>query len=121
MFGLPASTELRRAIPKDALFNKFKITGKEKARFDNQIHKITVLNVINSETINLGPSENVKAIHVIEVQLNEQNYDAKIVDLLPSLERQVKSNDTRSDFSRRWVTFRNTDLERVAGPSKRPY
>ena len=82
MFGLPASTELRRAIPKDALFSKFNITGKEKARFDDQIHKITVLNVINSETVNIGSSDDVKAIHVIEVQLNEQDYDPKIVDLL---------------------------------------
>ena len=82
MFGLPASTELRKAIPKDALFSKFNVTGKEKNRFDDQIHKITVLNSINPETVNIGPSDDVKSIHIIEVQLNDPDYDPKIIDLL---------------------------------------
>lgn len=82
MFGLPASTELRKAIPKDALFSKFNVTGKEKNRFDDQIHKIAVLNSINPETVNIGPSDDVKSIHIIEVQLNDPDYDPKIIDLL---------------------------------------
>ncbi len=82
MFGLPASTELRKAIPKDALFSKFNVAGKEKNRFDDQIHKITVLNSINPETVNIGPSDDVKSIHIIEVQLNDPDYDPKIIDLL---------------------------------------
>jgi len=82
MFGLPASTELRKSIPKDALFSKFNVTGKEKNRFDDQIHRITVLNAINPETVNIGPSADVRSIHVIEVQLNDPDYDPKIIDLL---------------------------------------
>ena len=82
MFGLPVSTEIRKAIPKDALFSKFNVTGKEKNRFDDQIHKIVVLNIINSETINIEPTEEVRSIHLIEVQLNDPDYDTKIIDLL---------------------------------------
>ena len=89
MFGLPASTELRKAIPKDALFSKFNVTGKEKNRFDDQIHKITVLNVINPETVNIEPSEDVKSIHIIEVQLNDPDYDPKIIDLLNRMKHKA--------------------------------
>ncbi len=82
MFGLPAATEIRRPIPKDALFSKFNVTGKEKNRFDSQIHKITVLNTITPETVNINSTDSVKSIHVIEVQLNDPDFDRRIIDLL---------------------------------------
>ena len=40
------------------------------------------MNIINSETVNIEPSEDFKSIHIIEVQLNDPDYDPKIIDLL---------------------------------------
>ncbi|MCQ2070973.1 MAG: DUF4391 domain-containing protein [archaeon] len=84
MYGLPPSTSIRKAIPKDAFFSSKNIMGKEKERFDTQVHRLTVLGLINPDTVNLKAASDIKTIYIMEVQLNEPDYDERI---LVSLDR----------------------------------
>lgn len=84
MLGLPPSIEMRKQIPKDAFFKSKDIKGTEKQRFDQQVHKLTVVGMISPQTVNIEPGTDISAIYVIEVQLNTKSYDPRIID---SLER----------------------------------
>lgn len=49
MFGLPASTEIRKPVPKTVIFEKFatELSGARKKSFDNDISRIFVINEIS--------------------------------------------------------------------------
>ena len=50
-FGLPASTEVSRQLPKKAIIEKFGLTGKERTRFDSTIHRIIITNEETGEEL----------------------------------------------------------------------
>ncbi len=124
MYGLPPSTAIRKAIPKDAFFSKLNITGKEKERFDSQVHKLTILGLINSDTVNLPATPDLKAIYVMEVQLNEPDYDERILDSLNRLGHKTVYVMTYQDrcklatvegtkFQTKWIKEDEVQLEMV--------
>ena len=75
MLGLPPSTDVRKAIPKDAFFSSKNIKGREKERFDKQVHSITIRSIISPESVNIDKGKDVSAIYVMELQLNVQDCD----------------------------------------------
>lgn len=85
MLGLPPSVSIRKAIPKDAFFRSRNITGPEKRRFDEQVHKLTVIGLISPDTVNIDPGSGIEAIYVMEVQLSARIYEPKIIDSLERL------------------------------------
>lgn len=124
MYGLPPSTALRKAIPKDAFFSSQNITGKEKERFDAQVHKLTILGLINPDTVNLPATSEIKAIYVMEVQLNDPDYDERILDSLDRLDHKtiyVMSYQDRcrlatvegTRFQTKWAKEESIQLEMV--------
>lgn len=124
MYGLPESTEIRKSIPKGVFFTSKNILGKEKERFDRQVHKMTILGLINPETVNLGPSQEIKAIYVMEVQLNDPEFDERILDSLDRLGHKTVYVLTYQDrcrlaviegmkFFSKWVKGESIQLEMV--------
>ena len=75
MLDLPPSTDVRKAIPKDAFFSSKNIKGREKERFDKQVHSITIRSIISPDSVNIDKGKNVSAIYVMELQLNVQDCD----------------------------------------------
>lgn len=86
MLGLPKSTELSQALPKARIFAKFDLRSSQKDRFDEDISRMAIVNVISQRTIPaLPPGEKVESIYVLEVLMKKQNYDPRNIQLLSKL------------------------------------
>lgn len=81
-FGLPQSTDVSRQLPKKAIIEKFGLTGKERTRFDSTIHRIIISNEISPRTVNIHEGKDVKSIFILKVELQDEDYDQKVVSLL---------------------------------------
>lgn len=86
MLGLPHSTEIAKPLPKKAIFAKFQLKPSQRDRFDADISRMTLVNVISQSTVPaLQAGENVAAIYVVEVALKRRDYDPKNIALLSTL------------------------------------
>lgn len=89
MLGLPPSTEVKKIIPKRALYNKFAFNTAEQKEFDAAIKQLTIVNEISLRTIPaLANKEAGKAIFVLAVQLKQANCAEKILSKLCRLIEQ---------------------------------
>ena len=86
MLGLPKSTELSQPLPKTRIFEKYDLRASQKNRFDEDISRIAIVNVISPRTIPALPvGEKVESIYVLEVLLKNQDYDPRNIQLLSKL------------------------------------
>ena len=86
MLGLPKSTELSQQLPKTRIFAKFDLRSSQKDRFDEDISRMSIVNVISPRTIPALPvGEKVESIYVLEMLLKKQDYDPKNIQLLSRL------------------------------------
>lgn len=99
MLGLPASTDLRKQIPKDAFFSSKNITGKDRASFDSEVHSMVIRSLISPESVNVPQGTNVKAIYVMEVQLNQPTLSPGNIKLLSKLGHKTVYVLAHSDSS----------------------
>ena len=88
MFGLPENSYVGKQLPKAAIYAKFAMTSAERERFDADVSRITIANVIN--TRHLAEGKDVKSIYVFAIQLKRKEYDAKnIVALTKLIEQNI--------------------------------
>lgn len=73
MFGLPASTEYNKRIPKQKFYDNISVTPAMKRIFVDKIKSIYWRNKLATSTINLAPGDNVTEIEVFEIKLEEQS------------------------------------------------
>ena len=86
MLGLPKTTELSQPLPKTHIFAKFDLRSSQKDRFDEDISRMAIVNVISQRTIPaLPPREKVESIYVLEVLLKKKDYDPRNIQLLSKL------------------------------------
>ena len=86
MLGLPHSTEIAKPLPKKAIFAKFQLKPAQRDRFDADISRMTLVNVISQSTVPaLQAGEKVAAIYVVDVALKRRDYDPKDIALLSTL------------------------------------
>ena len=85
MLGLPESTDLRKQIPKDQFMSRFGVKGKDKTRFDSQIHAIIIRSQISPTSVNLRAGKDVSSIYVIELQLNVHECDGRNIEFLDKM------------------------------------
>ena len=86
MLGLSKSTELSQALPKTRIFAKFDLRASQKDRFDEDISRLAIVNVISPRTIPALPAgETRESIYVVEVILKNQDYDPRSIQLLSKL------------------------------------
>ena len=86
MLRLPKSTELSQALPKARIFAKFDLRSSQKDRFDEDISRMAIVNVISPRTIPALPAgETRESIYVVEVILKKQDYDPRSIQLLCKL------------------------------------
>ena len=86
MLGLSKSTELSQALPKARIFAKFDLRSSQKDRFDEDISRMAIVNVISPRTIPALPAgETRESIYVVEVILKKQEYDPRSIQLLSKL------------------------------------
>lgn len=86
MYGLPQSTEVKKQLPKRAIYAKFDMLASQRERLDADIARIDIVAMLSPRTIPaIAEGEEVKEIYVLAVQLKKKDYDAKNIALLSKL------------------------------------
>lgn len=84
MLGLPQTTEVKKIIPKRALYSKFELNTAEQKEFDAAIRQMTIVNEISLRTIPALQKQE-KAVFVLAVQLKQEGCAEKILYKLSRL------------------------------------
>lgn len=86
MYSLPPSTEIKKQLPKKALYAKFDWKPAQRDRFDADIARMDIVAVVSPATLPaLAEGTEVKECYVLAVQLKRKAYDSKNLLLLTKL------------------------------------
>ena len=85
MLGLPKSTELRKQLPKNAIYAKFQMNAAEKSKIDADISRITIVNEITSAKLNISDGEQVQSFFVLLIALKRKDFEKKTIITLSKL------------------------------------
>lgn len=123
MLGLPKSTEVNKQLPKKTIYSKFQLNTVAKAKIDADISRITIVNEISPERINISAGENIKSFFVICVLLKNKVFDQKNIATLSKLvpqnilfvleyqdEVKLAINHTRL-LQSQWMPSENASIE----------
>ena len=89
MLGLPKTTEIAKQLPKKAIYSKFELKPAQRDRFDADISRIDIVNIVSPNTVpGLKDGERVKEFYVLLVSLKQEDYDEKNILLLSKLIKQ---------------------------------
>lgn len=80
---LPNSTIVNKFIAKEKFYNKLDLNTKQKQLFVDKIEKITWLNKISSETLNIS-SGNYIELHIFELILKDDDFDIELLKIIDS-------------------------------------
>lgn len=85
MLGLPKTTEMSKQLPKKAIYTKFQMNTAAKEIIDADISRITIVNEIAPNKVNIPSGEDVKSFFVLLVSLKRKEYDEKTIATLSKL------------------------------------
>ena len=85
MLGLPQLTETSKQLPKKAIYTKFQMNTATKEKIDADISRITIVNEIAPNKVNIPAGNDVKSFFVLLVSLKKKEYDEKTVATLSKL------------------------------------
>lgn len=85
MLGLPKQTEVKKQLPKSAIYTKFQMNNSQKERIDSNISKLVIVNEILPSTINIAAGESIKAFFVVNVLLKNKKYDERNIAMISKL------------------------------------
>ena len=85
MLGLPIQTEVKKQLPKSAIYTKFQMNNAQKERIDSDKSKLVIVNEILPSTINIAAGENIKAFFVVNVLLKNKKYDERNIAMISKL------------------------------------
>ena len=86
MFNLPDKTELKKQLPKKAVFEKFDLKAAERDRFNADVARIDIVAHISPATVPaLAEGERIKGIYVLQISLKQRDYSEKNILLLQRL------------------------------------
>ena len=86
MYGLPHTTEVRKQLPKKAIYAKFELKPSQRESFDADIARIDIVAVVSTSTVPaLSTGTEVKEFYLLAVQLKRKEYDNKNIALLTKL------------------------------------
>ena len=86
MYGLPNTTEVKKQLPKKAIYAKFKMPTSQRVHFDADIARLDIVGMMSSKTVPaLAEGEEVKEIYILAIQLKRKEYDTKNIALLTKL------------------------------------
>ena len=85
MLGLPKATEMNKQLPKKAIYTKFRMNTSAKDKIDADISRITIVNEIAPNKVNIPAGDEVKSFFVLLVTLKRKDFDEKIVAMLSKL------------------------------------
>lgn len=88
ILGLPESTKVFNQLPKKQIFERFRVSPKERKRFDDDIGRLAIVNEISPKTVNLDKGTKVDSIFFVRIELKNKEYDRKNLILISKLINQ---------------------------------
>lgn len=89
MYALPTTAEVKKQLPKKAIYAKFDMSPSQRESFDADIARIDIVTIISPRTLPaLAEGEEVKEFYVLAIRLKKKEYVAKNIVLLTNLIHQ---------------------------------
>lgn len=85
MLGLPKATEMSKQLPKKAIYTKFQMNTAAKGKIDADISRITIVNEITPNKVNIPAGDEVKSFFVLLVTLKRKEFEEKTIATLSKL------------------------------------
>lgn len=86
MHGLPHTTEIRKQLPKKAIYAKFELKPAQRDGFDADVSRIDIVAVVSPTTVPaIAAGESIKEFYVLAVQLKRKDYDENNIAMLSKL------------------------------------
>lgn len=85
MLGLPKTTEMSKQLPKKAIYAKFQMNTSAKEKIDADISRITIVNEITPNKVNIPAGDKVKSFFVLLVTLKRKAFEEKTIATLSKL------------------------------------
>ena len=85
MISFPKSTELKKQLPKNAIYSKFNMNTAAKEKFDADISKMYIVNEISIATTAIAKGEYIESFFVLLVQLKQQEFNENNLALISKL------------------------------------
>lgn len=85
MLGLPKATEMSKLLPKKAIYAKFQMNTAAKEKIDADISRITIVNEITPNKVNIPAGDKVKSFFVLLVTLKRKAFEEKTIATLSKL------------------------------------
>lgn len=85
MLGLPKATEMSKQLPKKAIYAKFQMNTAAKEKIDADISRITIVNEIAPNKVNIPAGEKIKNFFVLLVSLKRKEFEEKTIATLSKL------------------------------------
>ena len=79
------TTEMSKQLPQKAIYTKFQMNTAAKEKIDADISRITIVNEIAPNKVNIPSGEDVKSFFVLLVSLKRKEYDEKTIATLSKL------------------------------------
>ena len=111
MLGLPRATEVKRQLPKSAIYRKFAMNTAAREKFDADISRIDIVNEISPANTTLVAGENISSFFVLLVTLKRAEYDEKNIVLLSKLIEQNMLFVLRFEDQARLAVFHSKLLQ----------
>ena len=89
MLGLPKSTEMSKQLPKKAIYAKFQMNTAAKEKINADISRITIVNEITPNKVNIPAGDEVKSFFVLLVTLKRKEFEEKTI---ATLSKQIPQN-----------------------------
>ena len=85
MLGLPKATQMSKQLPKKAIYAKFQMNTAAKEKIDADVSRITIVNEIAPNKVNIPAGDEVKNFFVLLVSLKRKEFDEKLIATLSKL------------------------------------
>lgn len=82
MIDFPASTIVRRRLPKEAFYKHLPLSAALKQKFVSDVDRITVENSLTKGNLNLEKDSEIREIMLLSISLKKQDFDGKIVEAI---------------------------------------
>lgn len=85
MLGLPKATEMSKQLPKKAIYAKFQMNTAAKEKIDADISRITIVNEVAPNKVNIPAGNEEKNFFVLLVALKRKDFEEKTIVTLSNL------------------------------------
>ena len=86
MYGFPHTTEIKKQLPKKAIYAKFELKPAQRDGFDADVSRIDIVAVVSPTTVPaVAAGEDIKEFYVLAVQLKKKDYEEKNIAMLSKL------------------------------------